>query len=116
MSHKAPSKAENTAKAHAMLKSSGYAKGGAVKGPINIIIKTGGDPKLPMPMPVPIPAPSAGPGLPPAGQPPMMRPGIMAAPPGAPPGMPMRPPGLKTGGVVKVRSHVRRKSGGKVEK
>lgn len=135
MAHKSPTQAEARGKATSMLKGSGYAcggkpvaraSGGSVKGPktVNVIIKTGGDPAekqmamqqgmkmgaamaAPKP-PMPMPPPGGGPGGPP---PPMAG--------GMPPHPPMAPPpgagGLKTGGTVKVRSHVRRKSGGKCE-
>ena len=99
------------------------AKGGAVKGPkaVNVIIKTGGDDaekKMAMQQGMQIGAKMAAgapkPPMPPGGPQGPMAGG--APPPGMAPGM--RPPGagpMAKGGVVKVRSHVRRKSGGKCE-
>lgn len=135
--HKSPSKAEHTAKANSMLKGAGYAcggkamaraGGGSIKGgpkTVNVIIKTGNDDavkKEALQKGLQLGAQMASaqkPPMPPGGG--MPPPG---GPPGGPPGMPARPPmggmpppgagGLKTGGTVKVRSHVRRKSGGAV--
>lgn len=103
------------------------ASGGKVKGPstVNVIIKTGGSsdaekqqaaqqgmkmgammaskPPMPPPGPMAPPPPGAGP---------------MAGPPGGIPPPGMHPPGaggLKKGGVVKIRAHVRRAKGGKCE-
>lgn len=142
MVHKSPTKAQHSAKATSMLKSNGYAcggkpvaraSGGSVKGgpkTVNVIIKTGDDgaakkqamqqgmqigaqmaaQKPPMPPP---PGPGGPPGMPPGGPPGMPpRPPMMGGPP---PGMmPPHAGGLKTGGTVKVRGHIRRKAGGPV--
>lgn len=132
MAHKSRTEAEHKAKATSMLKSAGYgapakrASGGKVAGPktVNVIIKTGNSdaekqqaaqqgmkmgammaskPPMPPPRPMAPPPPGAGP---------------MAGPPGGMPPPGMHPPGaggLKKGGVVKIRAHVRRAKGGKCE-
>lgn len=131
MAHKSRTQAENRSRAQQVLKDGGYAcraGGGSVKGPktVNVIIKTGGGDEekkqamqqgmmIGAKMAAGAPKPPMGgppPGMPPGGPPP-------GAGPGGPPGMPppgMHPPGgmMNTGGTVKVRSHIRRKSGGKV--
>lgn len=85
-----------------------YARGGATKGKkgsttVNVVIAGGGGQQQPQKIPVPVPA-GGGPGGPP--RPPMPPQGGGMAPPGSgmPPGaMPPRP-GMKRGGIVKMKA------------
>lgn len=134
MMHKSRTQTEHRARANAMLKSAGAptiskrASGGKVAGPktVNVIIKTGNDDavkkeamqkglqlgaQLAGGQKPPMPGPGGPPGMPPGGAPPPMMGGAGAPPMPPHPGAGM----MAKGGTVKVRSHVRRKSGGKCE-